>query len=99
MTMDPRPQLIHMDANDLAFIERQLEDVRPKAYDKKYPALRVREFVPVDNTVNPGAETVKFNQYDMVGMAKLLSSYSQDLPRADVRVQEFRSPIKGMGNS
>lgn len=97
--MNASDVLTRMDANDLAFIERSLEEVRAKSYDVKYPELKARTLVPVDNTVNPGAETVKYNQYDMVSVAKLLSSYAQDLPRSDVKVKEFRAAIKPMGNS
>jgi hypothetical protein len=92
-------KLNKLDANDLAFIERQLEFVRAKSYDVKYPQLKARMLIPVDNTPDPGAETVKYNQYDMVGLAKLISSYAQDLPRADVRVKEFRAVVKSMGVS
>lgn len=88
-----------LDASDLAFVARQLEQVRAKPYDVKYPNLKARQLVPVDNTVNPGAETVKYNQYDMFGLAALISSYSQDLPRADIKVKEFRQALKSMATS
>jgi hypothetical protein len=91
--------LTRLDSNDLVFIERQLEFVRAKSYDVKYPELKARLLIPVDNTVDPGAETVKYNQYDMVGIAKLISSYAKDLPRSDVRVKEFRVALKSIGVS
>lgn len=90
---------LRMDTDFGAFADRQLEAVRAKTYDIQYPELKTRQFVPVDNSVDPGAETVKYDQYDSAGVAKLLSSYADDLPRADVKKKEFRGTIKGMGNA
>jgi hypothetical protein len=92
-------QFARLDAAENAFFERQLEFVRAKSYDVKYPGFKARELVPVDNSVDPGAETVKYNQYDSRGLAKVISSYADDLPRADVLVKEFRQPIKSLGAS
>lgn len=92
-------QTQHLDAAENAFFERQLEQIRAKTYDIKYPAFRARQLIPVDNTIDPGAETVKYNQYNAVGLAKIVSSYADDLPRADVKGLEFRQPIKSLGAS
>jgi hypothetical protein len=89
----------HLDAAENAFFERQLEQIRAKTYDIKYPAFRARQLIPVDNTIDPGAETVKYNQYNAVGLAKIVSSYADDLPRADIKGLEFRQPIKSLGAS
>lgn len=89
----------HFDASETVFVQRQLEQVRAQTYDVKYPALKGRQFVPVDTSISPGAETVTYRQYTNVGMAIILSNYSQRLPRADVFVKEFTSRIRGIGNS
>lgn len=89
----------NMDASESAFLSRQLEEVRAKSYDVKYPQLMGREFLPVDNSVPSGAQTVTYYQYDQVGMAKVISDYADDLPRADVIGKEFTSPIRGIGDS
>lgn len=88
-----------LDAAESVFFERQLEYVRAKSYDVKYPALRSRDMIPVDNSVDRGAESVKYIQYDAVGMAKIISSYAHDLPRVDVLAKEFRANIKSIGDS
>jgi hypothetical protein len=97
--METALEMIRMDTDFGLFVERQLEHVRSKSYDVKHRKYRIREFVPVDNTVNPGAETVSYMQYDWAGQAKLISSYAQDLPRAEVKGKEFRGAVKGMGIS
>lgn len=89
----------NLDAAENVFFERQLEQVRAQTYDVKYAQLKARMLIPVDNSVDPGAETVKYEQFDMVGQAKIINSYADDLPRADVKAKEFRQPIKGIGSA
>jgi hypothetical protein len=84
---------------DSAFIERQLEYVKVKTYDIKYPELKARSLIPVSHETPAGAETVKYNTYDMFGVAKIVLSYATDFPRADVRVSESRQEIKSIGDS
>jgi len=87
----------NLDAAENIFFERQLEQVRNKTYDIKYAALKARMLIPVDNSVDPGAETVKYEQFDEVGQAKIINSYADDLPRVDIKAKEFRQPIKSIG--
>jgi hypothetical protein len=93
--MDPT-LTFHMDADFGPIVDRQLEAVRSQTYDIQYPELKARDMLPVDNSVDPGAETVKYDQYDGVGIAKLTSSYAEDVPLADVFKKEFRATVKGM---
>ena len=89
----------NFDAAESAFIERELESVRTGLYQVKYGPLQARGLVPVSNEDDPGAETIKFNVYDGVGLAKVVSSYAKDFPRADVKVTEQRVPVRSLGAS
>lgn len=89
----------NMDADESIFFARELESVKAKSYDVQYPLLKARKLFPVSGEAGPGAETIKYEQYDMVGMAKLISSYADDLPRADVKGKEFISSVKSLGAS
>jgi hypothetical protein len=93
------PKFPHLDAAENVFFERQLEAVAAKSYDIKYPQLKGRQLVPVNNSVDRGAETYKFNQYDMAGVAKIIANYADDLPASDVKGREFRVAIKPVGSS
>lgn len=84
---------------DSAFIERQLEAVKAKTYDVKYADLMARQLLPVSHETPAGAETIKYNSYDMFGLAKVIEAYATDLPRSDVRVTESRQVIKSLGTS
>lgn len=89
----------HLDAAENAFLERSLEFVKAKTYEKRYPEFKARRFIPVSHEVPSGAETIAYDEYDGVGVAKLLASYADDLPRSDVFAKRVVSPIKGIGSS
>lgn len=88
-----------LDANESIYFARQLEQIRAKTYDVKRPALNAVALMPVDTSINPGAESITYRQYDTVGIAKIIANYADDLPRADVVAKEFTSPVRGIGNS
>ncbi len=93
-------QLSHLDAAQTAFFLRDLEKTKNKSYDIQYPEYRGRRFVPASDDPTPsGAETITYLQYDRVGMARLIASYADDLPRSDVLGVEFTSRVKSIGAS
>lgn len=88
-----------LDADESIFFQRELEHVKSKSYDKKYPQLKARMLFPVSMEAGSGAETITYEQYDAVGLAKVISSYGDDLPRADVKGKQFTSIVKSLGSS
>jgi hypothetical protein len=92
---------VRADAADLnAFFSRQLEFIERETYDVQYPELFSRKFVPTGTYGVPtGAKSYTYRSYDKVGTAKLLASYAEDLPRADVKGVESTIKIEGYGNS
>ena len=89
----------NLDADESIFFARELEHVKTKTYDVKYPQLKARTLFPVSNEAGPGAATITYEQYDMVGIAKVISSYASDLPRADVKGKQFTSNVRSLGAS
>ena len=63
----------HFDADESAFFARELERVKAQTYDVRYPNLRSRDFIPVDNSVGAGATEVTYRQFDRVGNAKIIA--------------------------
>ncbi len=92
-------QLSNLDAAENIFFARELEHIKSKTYDVVYPDLKAEKFIPVSTEVDEGAESWTYTQYDHVGLAKLIASYADDLPRADVKGQQFSQTIKGIGTS
>ena len=91
-------QLSNLDAAQSVFFLRELEQVKTATYDVLYPILKARGLVPADPQQPPtGAEIITFRTFDRVGMAKVLASYAQDLPRVDIFGTEQTSLIRGLG--
>lgn len=91
--------LLRADDNETIFFARQLEYVKSRTYDIKRPDLSAFNLFPVDTSAGAGAKTITYRQYDSVGSAKIIASYAEDLPRADVVAKEFTSNVRGIGIS
>jgi len=92
-------KLLHLDANESVFFLRELDFVKSKSYDVQYPELKARTLIPVSFEAGAGAETITYEQYDQVGMAKIVSSYADDLPRADIKGKEFTARVRSLADS
>lgn len=89
----------NLDASENAFFSRQLELTKTRTYDRKYPNLQARNFVPLDPELDNAVETIRLRSYTNVGIAKLIASYADDLPRADVKTDEATFSVKSIGTS
>ena len=69
-----------LDANESIFFARELEYVKSKAYDVKYPANNALALFPVSTEADAGADYISYESYDMIGMAKIIANYADDLP-------------------
>ncbi len=87
----------HEDAKFTAVLEQQLEFIKTRTYDIVYPEMKARQLIPVNNDVDPGAETITYRQWDEIGMAQIIANYADDLPLIDALVEEFQQKIKGLG--
>ena len=90
---------IRFDSADAAsiYMARELDAVKTKSYDKKYPRFNALNIFPVSSDTNPGAETITFYTYDMEGFAKIIHDYATDLPRADANGTSHTVPVFGIG--
>lgn len=80
-----------------AVLEKQLEHVKAKTYDIRYPAMKARSLIPVNNDVDPGAETITYRQWDEFGMAQIIHDAGDDLPLIDALVEEFQQKVHSLG--
>jgi len=83
-----------LDANQTAFLARDLtyvsRDVQKVLYDK----LRASEFVPIKSEVPRGAQTWVYRQMDIRGEARSGAHlHADDAPSADVSIEEFPFPV------
>lgn len=79
------------------FTARQLEYVRNKIYEEKLPQMNGLSLVPIASDAPEWAETITEKTFDMVGMAKVIANYADDLPRADVTANERAVKVKDLG--
>ena len=92
-------KFVNLDANESVFFERELEYVKTQTYDVKTPNMKAMEIIPISGEAGPAAESIVYHQYDMAGFAKIISNYADDLPRVDVKAQEFSTPVRSIGEA
>lgn len=91
----------NLDGTESVFLTKQLEHVKARTYDKKFPRLKAAngEIFTIDRSAGPAAETTKYYSYESIGVAKIISDYSSGLPRANVVGKEVIVPIRSLGIS
>lgn len=92
-------EFVKLDSDESIFFGRELEKVKAKTYDVLFPEYKALQLIPMGEDVDPGAETIRYESFEDVGIAQLLASYSDDVPRADVKGKENRSPVKPLASS
>ncbi len=77
------------------FLARQLEQVLPKLYQKRYPALRYGngDLLPVSVDLESGADSVIEQFAERVGEASTIADQVDDIPVADANINETRYPV------
>jgi len=94
-----RVQFQHLDADESIFFQRELEHVKAKVHQVDYPLIKNRMLIPVSTEAPPWAEEISYEQYDMVGMAKIISNYADDAPRVDVNGRKFTAYVRDIGDA
>ncbi len=89
----------HLDAPENIYFGDQIRAVKGRAYDIKFPNLKGRTLVPVDTEIDNATNVITYRQFTAVGVAKIIASYADDLPRADIAGKEFSSTVKSIGAS
>lgn len=87
---------LRFDAAESIFVENQLKEIDTRIFETKFPEIRFRDFLPIKNISN-AMQTYSYKMYTMYGLAKWISDYASDLPRAGVKAQEYFRQIKGFG--
>ncbi len=90
---------LNTDAGESLFLERQLESVEARLYEKKLRELRYRKFIPITNVAGAGAGTITYYLYTKVGMAKIIANPADDLPRSDVFAERNTMQVHNEGTS
>lgn len=89
----------NLDAAESVFFTNELQYRKQRSYDILKAPLTAFELIPVSTEVDRAAETIAYEQYDSVGLARIIANYADDLPRADVKGKEFISRVRSVGDS
>ena len=88
---------VRTDAGEQVFFARELEQIRAKIYEVPYAEFKGRRLVPIDNSIDPGAESLTYTWYDRVGEADFITDFTKALPRADVFGGQVTSYVRHIG--
>ncbi len=95
----PNGKRFRRDSGETATFLRQLTYIYTRTFDRKYPELKARTFIPVNHEVPSGAESFVWRSFDIAGMAKIISNFSDDLPMVDIIGGEVAQAIKSLGDA
>ncbi len=87
------------DAGETAIIARQLEYIRQKTTDKVYAENKAFRLIPLATDIPDGAQSFVVQQWDISGMAKIVSNFADDLPQVTALSAERSQVIQTVGES
>lgn len=77
---------------------RDLEFVKAKVLEVKYPELTALKIFPVDRSTPEGAEETSYEVTDVIGGAKVQANHTNDIRRVDVTSDFINVKIKQVEN-
>ena len=88
-----------MDADETNMLALELEQMRARVYEAEYPELRARQFIPVTNEVDSGAETFSWREIDFAGKAKVIRNYADDPPSVETKSEKQTNSVVSLGDA
>src|SRR5271156_5451908 len=80
---------LRRDAGETFFFARELEYIKSKSYDIEFPEMKAFKHIPISTESGEGAQAITYAQFEEVGLARVIESYADDLPRADITGKEY----------
>ena len=88
-------QFLHVDAENSAYFNRQLEVIKAQTYDEKPLPLKGLTLVPMTSNTPAGADLITYRSFKLIGIAKFISDYaSGNIPSVDTIGTETSQKIK-----
>lgn len=84
-----------MDASQSLFFSRQLEQIKARTFEVKYPELKFDMAIPIDTSADPGVEVITYRQFDEYGEAIMTGNNAQDARPSGVKAKEFSNKVYG----
>lgn len=86
------------DANETAVFARNLEVILSRTQEVLYAENKAFRLVPT-SSIDPGAASYTYQQFDVAGEADFVDDYANDFPRAEIKGAEFSGKMKSLGSS
>jgi hypothetical protein len=90
---------VRFDANETAFLERELTQLRAKLYEVQYADNVAMTFVPLATDIAPDAKTYSTPVLDRTGRAKIIGNGVTDIPRVDLKKDEILGQVYTVADS
>ncbi len=90
---------VRLDAVGSLYFANQLTYIQAKVYEYEYPTLEAFNVIPISTDTPAGAEYVMYRAFQRTGRARIVSSYADDLPAADLQGFQFMQKIETIGAS
>jgi hypothetical protein len=87
------------DAGEAYYFARALDYIKAQTYDILFPDLNGLKLVPANTNYPSSVATITYRSWTMLGMAKIVANYADDLPRADVAGIEKFIPVRTVADS
>lgn len=87
------------DASETMVFARELEHVKSRVYEVKHPEFKGPQLVPMSTEAGPFKQTIVYRVWDKVGVARLITNYSTDLPMVASFAKEKVAKFYDVGNS
>lgn len=73
-----------LDANETAFLEKELTQLRARELDVQLPDLLARSFVPIATDIDPTTDLYEYKVWRHTGKAKVVANAADDAPMIEV---------------
>lgn len=87
-----------LDANETAFLVKELEYKKAKSYDTLYKQLKYSKLLPISFEIPSDAKKWTYDVYTKIGMAAVIAHYAQNAPRVDIYKTENSVDIRRIGS-
>lgn len=78
---------------------QELHKIKSQAYEKDYPAGSALKVFPVTNELSDTDRTFEYQVFDKVGLAQIITDYTDDLPTVDALMTSEFGKVFRLGNA
>ncbi len=82
-----------------AFFNTQLTHIITRLFTVKHKEIKYREYFRINNEGGAGITAIEMYVWDMVGSAKIIGHYADDLPSAGAGARKVTVPVRWIGDS